>query len=73
MTTHVKCMVHTHGNIFNSLVTIQSYCNTAVVLCYSIAHSFNFSDICDICQQSWLSGRAQNSQAVDQNSRLKQL
>ena len=25
------------------------------------------------CQQSWLSGRAQNSQAVDQSSRLKQL
>ena len=24
-------------------------------------------------QQSWLSGRAQNSQAVDQGSRLKQL
>ena len=33
------------------------------------------NDVIDVftSQQSWLSGRAQNSQAVDQSSRLKQL
>ena len=33
---------------------------------------FTVSGILVSGQQSWLSGRAQNSQAVDQNSRLKQ-
>ena len=38
---------------------------------FSVFH--HISQHAVISQQSWLSGRAQNSQAVDQGSRLKQL
>ena len=39
----------------------------------AMSYELSTSTINSRGQQSWLSGRAQNSQAVDQSSRLKQL